>query len=139
MPPVTWHKYKQTHDLYLNININKTLKDYEDWKIISLFYCLLHSVDEYLGEYPRLLHPENHNERKYEIANHLGSIKRDYLIIKYISEDARYRKNISKQDFIKFLQKYGKLKKYLTPKNCPNCGAPNRLNTGTCIICQHSL
>ncbi|MHA1843399.1 MAG: hypothetical protein ACTSWE_03945 [Promethearchaeota archaeon] len=139
MPSVSWHKQKQIHDLNLNVHINKTILNYEDWKIITLFYSLLHTVDEYLGEYPRNIHPSTHYDRNIEINNHLHSIRKDYRIIKTISEDARYQKNMTKKEFINFLKKYANLKKYLTPVKCAKCGLVNRLNAGKCRICKNPL
>ena len=139
MPLPLWHKQKQNHNLLLTLHINKTLKNYEDWKITTLFYTILHCVDEYLSEHPLNIHPQIHNDRKDEINNHLRNIRKDYRKLKIISEHARYDKNISNKEYIQFLKIYGKLKKYFTPITCKKCGLLNRLNTGSCTICKTTL
>lgn len=76
------------YDALTEINPNR----FTEWEVTTLFYSALHYTEalfaRYGSDYP---HPQNHSERKIELANQVGpDIFDSYCNLHDFSEEARY-------------------------------------------------
>jgi len=93
VPKRDWHTRKCKHNLDAYNFLNSATKDFLDWKIVMLFYSVVHDVDAFFDTLPLPpfeKHPKEHKYRRKLVSRYLGIIAQEYHNLDQLSRWARY-------------------------------------------------
>lgn len=84
-----WHELQSDHNKKASDLMNSKNPTFVDWEVTTLFYSILHLVDDYFeNNGPRL--PLNHQDRNRLVRNSLTTIYPDYHKLYSLSIRSRY-------------------------------------------------
>lgn len=139
MPNYAWHNGKKIHDFEASNFLGTNPAKFSDWELVTLFYSALHHVDSYLSNAFGIDYVSDHDVRKGYVRTFLPQINKIYLVLYYLSRDARYNLTVGTPELSRAKSCYAQITKVLTPIICPKCGFENLRNIGKCETCGSSL